>query len=128
VQSTPESGARAGYDSAKRHQGSKVPVDKLGHLLAAVGTPANEPDRGQVDALCERVQQVRGQQGLVAYVGQGSTGEDAEYSAAMHDMDWQVMAKPQGQTGFVLLPAVGSSNAASAGPPASAAWLATTSA
>jgi len=37
LQSTPESGTRAGYDGAKRRKGSKVhiAVDTLGHLLAA---------------------------------------------------------------------------------------------
>src|SRR4028118_529620 len=106
VQSTPESGARAGYDAAKRRKGSKVhvAVDTLGHLLAAVVTPANEPDRGQVAALCERVQQVTGQKVQVAYTDQGYTGEEAEYAAAVHDIDLQVVAKPEGQTGFVLLP------------------------
>src|SRR5262245_17605246 len=36
LQSTPESGARAGYDGHKRRNGSKVhvAVDTLGHLLA----------------------------------------------------------------------------------------------
>jgi transposase len=36
LRSTPESGARAGYDGAKRKRGSKVhaAVDTLGHLLA----------------------------------------------------------------------------------------------
>lgn len=36
LQSTPESGGRAGYDGAKRRKGSKVhiSVDTLGHLLA----------------------------------------------------------------------------------------------
>jgi hypothetical protein len=36
LQSTPESGARAAYDGAKRRKGSKVhiAVDTLGHLLA----------------------------------------------------------------------------------------------
>ena len=36
LQSTPESGARGGYDGAKRGKGSKVhaAVDTLGHLLA----------------------------------------------------------------------------------------------
>ena len=36
LQSTPESGGRAGYDGAKRRKGSKVhlAVDTLGHLLA----------------------------------------------------------------------------------------------
>lgn len=106
VQSTPESGARAGYDGAKRRKGSKVhvAVDTLGHLLAAVVTPANEPDRGQVAALCERGQQVMGQHVQVAYVDQGYTGEYAEYAASMPDIDLQGIAKPEGQTGFVLLP------------------------
>src|SRR5438105_12694655 len=36
LQSSPESGARAGYDGAKRRKGSKIhmAVDTLGHLLA----------------------------------------------------------------------------------------------
>ena len=36
MQSTPESGARAGYDGAKRRKGAKVhaAVDTLGHLGA----------------------------------------------------------------------------------------------
>src|SRR5512144_1804857 len=44
LQSSPESGARAGYDGHKRRKGSKVhlAVDTLGHLLAVYVTPANE--------------------------------------------------------------------------------------
>src|ERR1700724_2804173 len=47
LQSTPESGARAGYDGAKRRKGSKVhaAVDTLGNLLALHVTAANEQDR-----------------------------------------------------------------------------------
>src|SRR6266852_5125639 len=43
LRSTPESGARAGYDGAKRKRGSKVhmAVDTLGHLLALHVTPAD---------------------------------------------------------------------------------------
>lgn len=50
VQSTPESGARAGYDGHQRRKGSKVhiAVDTLGHLLALKVTAANEPERAQV--------------------------------------------------------------------------------
>src|SRR3712207_528752 len=42
MQSTPESGGRAGYDGHKRRKGSKVhlAVDTLGHLLALQVTPA----------------------------------------------------------------------------------------
>ena len=47
LQSTPESGARAGYDGAKRKKGSKVhvAVDTLGQLLALHVTPANVQER-----------------------------------------------------------------------------------
>ena len=50
VQSTPESGERAGYDGYKRKKGSKIhlAVDTLGLLLAAHVTPANEQERAQV--------------------------------------------------------------------------------
>jgi transposase len=49
LQSSPESGARAGYDGHKRRKGSKVhlAVDTLGQLLAAIVTPANEQERAQ---------------------------------------------------------------------------------
>jgi transposase len=50
IQSTPESGQRAGYDGAKKRKGSKVhlAVDTLGHLLALKVTTANEQDHAQV--------------------------------------------------------------------------------
>jgi transposase len=53
LQSTVESGSRAGYDGGKRKQGSKVhiAVDTLGHLLAMVVTPANDQGRAQVKEL-----------------------------------------------------------------------------
>src|SRR5260370_9109462 len=62
LQSTPESGARAGYDGHKRRKGSKVhaAVDTLCHLLALVVTPANEPDRAQVDHLATPLQAAPG--------------------------------------------------------------------
>src|SRR6266853_542009 len=50
LQSTPESGHRAGYDGAKRKKGSKIHVagDTLGHLLALHVTPADKQDREEV--------------------------------------------------------------------------------
>src|SRR5438270_6159900 len=53
LQSTPESGGRAGYDGHKRRKGSKVhaAVDTLGHLLALRVTAADEQDRAQVGEL-----------------------------------------------------------------------------
>ena len=77
LQSTPESGARSGYDGAKRRKGSKLyaAVDTLGRLLALKVTAANEEDRAQVDALAAKVQAVTGQTVQLAYVDQGYTGE-----------------------------------------------------
>src|ERR687883_113682 len=48
VQSTPESGPRAGYDGHKRRNGSKVhaAVDTLGHLLALKVTAGARPGPG----------------------------------------------------------------------------------
>jgi transposase len=55
LQSTPESGHRAGYDGAKRRKGSKIhaAVDTLGNLLSLHVTAASEQDRAQVGELAE---------------------------------------------------------------------------
>jgi transposase len=47
LQSTAESGSRAGWDGHKRRRGSKVhlAVDTLGYLLTLLVTPANEQER-----------------------------------------------------------------------------------
>lgn len=106
LQSTPESGHRAGYDGAKRRKGSKahIAVDTLGHLLSVVITPANEQERAQVGELCRQVQDITGQSVEGGFGDQGYTGEETEYEAAVHEIDLQVVTKPEGQTGFVLLP------------------------
>lgn len=57
LRSTPGSGGRAGYDGAKRTEGSKVhvAVDTLDHLLALRVTAANAQDRDRVGALAADV-------------------------------------------------------------------------
>lgn len=86
LQSTPTSGARAGYDGAKRKRGSKVhvAVDTLGHLLALHVTPADAQDRDQVGQLAQAVQEVTHRQVELAYVDQGYTGEEPAAAAQMH--------------------------------------------
>ena len=106
LQSTPESGARAGYDGAKRRKGSKVhlAVDTLGQLLALRVTAASEQDRAQVSELCELVQEVTGETVEVAFVDQGYTGAQAADDAAAHGIRLAVVKLPQAKRGFVLLP------------------------
>jgi transposase len=106
MQSTVESGARAGYDGAKRRKGNKVhfAVDTLGHLLALCVTAANEQDRAQVSELAERVQTETGETVEIAYVDQGYTGENAADAAAEHGIQLEVVKLPEAKRGFVLLP------------------------
>ena len=106
MQSTPESGARAGYDGAKRRNGSKIhaAVDTLGHLLALHATPANAQDRAQVERLAAAVQETTGQTVEVAFVDQGYTGDAPAEAADAHGIRLEVVKLPAAKRGFVLLP------------------------
>jgi transposase len=106
MQSTVESGRRAGYDGYKRRKGSKVhmAVDTLGHLLAVHVTPADQQERAQVAVLSEAVQKATGESVEVAFVDQGYTGDDAEADAASYGIDLQVVSLKEAKRGFVLLP------------------------
>lgn len=106
LQSTAESGSRAGWDGHKRRRGSKVhlAVDTLGYLLTLLVTPANEQERAQVAQLTEQIQQVTGESVQVAFVDQGYTGDDAAQAAAEHGIELVVVKLPEAKRGFVLLP------------------------
>jgi transposase len=106
LQSSPESGGRAGYDGAKRRKGSKthMAVDTLGYLLALLVTAADEQDRAQVGELAEAVQEVTGQTVEVAFVDQGYTGDAATQAAADQSIRLEVVKLPDAKKGFVLLP------------------------
>jgi len=106
LQSSCESGARAGHDGYKRKKGSKVhmAVDTLGHLLAAHVTPADEQERAQVQTLCEAVQAVTGDSVKLAWADQGYTGEEPRAAAQAHGIELQVVKLPEAKKGFVPLP------------------------
>jgi len=106
LQSSPESGPRAGYDGAKRKRGSKVhsAVDTLGDLLALCVTAADEQDRAQVEQLAEQVQAVTGENVEVAFVDHAYTGEQAAQAAAQHGIKLEVVKLAEAKRGFVLLP------------------------
>ncbi len=109
LQSTPESGARAGDDGHQRRKGSTVHAagDTLGHLLALLAllvTPANAPERAPVDALARQVQEATGERVERADVDHGSTGEQPAADAAAHGRRLEVVTLPEAKHGFVLLP------------------------
>src|SRR5438874_11703766 len=106
LQSSPESGHRAGYDGAKRRKGSKVhlAVDTLGNLLSLHVTPANEQDRAQVGELAQAVQEATGHSVELAFVDAGYTGEQAAKEAQAAGMRLEVIKLPEAKRGFVLLP------------------------
>jgi len=106
LQSSPESGGRAGYDGYKRRNGSKVhiAVDTLGHLLAMKVTPANEQERAQVGELAGQIQEATGDNVELAYVDQGYTGDQPAQDAQTHGIRLEVVKLSEAKKGFVLLP------------------------
>jgi transposase len=106
IQSTPESGSRAGYDGYKRRRGSKVhvAVDTLGLLLAVRVTAASEQERAQVFDLASDVQEATGQTVSLAFVDQGYTGDQPAAGARAHGIRLEVVKLPEAKKGFVLLP------------------------
>lgn len=106
IQSTPESGGRAGYDGHKHKKGSKLhlAVDTLGHLLALAVTPANVDERTQVAKLAKDVQDATGHHVQVAFVDQGYTGPDPAKASEEQGIQLQVVKLPEAKRGFVLLP------------------------
>lgn len=106
LQSSCESGPRAGYDGYKRRNGSKVhmAVDTLGQLLAVHVTLANEQERAQVAQLCGTVQQATDQSVKLAWADPCYTGDAARQQAKEQGIDLQVVKLPEAKKGFVLLP------------------------
>ena len=106
LQSTPESGARAGDEGGKRRKGRKVhlAVATLGHYLALLVTPAKEADRAQGAELCEPLQAAPGDAVELAFVEQGYTGERAAEAAQAHAIRLEVVKLSEAKRGFVLLP------------------------
>lgn len=106
IRSTPESGARSGYDGYKRTKGSKVhmAVDTFGYLLALHITPANEQERDQVERLAKDVRHVTGENVTTLYADQGYTGHKVAADAKGHGIERVVVAPKEARRGFILLP------------------------
>jgi transposase len=81
-----------------------IAVDTLGNLLALKVTAANEQERAQVADLAAKVQEVTGDNVVIAYVDQGYTGENAAEQASEHGIQLEVVKHTEAKKGFVLLP------------------------
>ena len=96
----------AAYDGAKRMKGRKLhlAVDTLGHLLAAVVSPADVQDRAVVAQLCAEMQAEVDGAVTAAFVDQGYTGAAPEADAARQGIELLVVKHAGPRRGFVLLP------------------------
>ena len=106
LQSSPESGGRAGHDGYKRKKGSKVhvAVDTLGHLLAVLVTPANAQERAQIGELARQVQQATQRSVKLGFGDQGYTGAEPADAADAQGIKLEVIKLAEAKHGFVLLP------------------------
>lgn len=105
LQSTPESGMRAGNDGANRKQGGKVhmAIDTLDRLLVLHVTATDAQDQAQVEHLAQQVQAATEESVTPAFVDQGYTGAQLARQAAVHWMQLEAVKLPQAKKGFVLL-------------------------
>ena len=106
LQSTPESGGRAGYDGHKKKKGSKVhiAVDTLGNLLALCVGAANESERRRAGELAEKVQEAADDRVEVMFADQGYSGAETAEQVEAHGVELIVVKLEGAKRGFVLLP------------------------
>lgn len=106
LQSTPESGGRAGYDGNKKKNGSKIhiAVDTLGNLLTLVVTPANEQDRALAGQLTKQLKEETGEHVRLVYTDQGYIGENPKNAAKENGIELEIVKHTEAKKGFVLLP------------------------
>ena len=111
LQSSVESGERAGFNGHKQTRGRVVHIAvdtlggrPLGSMLALHVSPADIQDRDAVAALAASVQEATGKHVEVAYVDAGYTGEEPARNAEEYGMRLEVVKVPGAKRGFVLLP------------------------
>jgi transposase len=106
LQSTPESGSRAGFDGNKKKNGSKIhiAVDTLGNLLTLIVTPANDQERALVAQLTKQLKEETGENVKKVFADQGYTGEQAQSAAKQNGIELEIVKHTEAKKGFVLLP------------------------
>lgn len=97
--------ATRGYDAGKRTNGRKrhVTVDTLGLLVCVMVTAANVQDRNAAGRLLDRAKTAMPSLALVWADG-GYTGRLIAYARQALRIAVEIVAKPEGQRGFAVLP------------------------
>jgi transposase len=105
------------YDGAKRVKGRKLhlAVDTLGHLLAAVVSPADVQDRAVVAELCAEMQAESEGTVTARFVDQGYTGAQPATDAAEQGLELLVIKHAGPKRGSCCCPGAGSWNGRSRG-------------
>lgn len=106
LQSTPESGARAGYDGAKRRKGSKVHIalDTLGYLIALTVTPAIRATARKWRRLPNRCSRSPATRSNWPMSIRDTRGQRLPKPPCSMGIQLQVVKHPMAKRGFVLLP------------------------
>ena len=105
LRSTPESGAHAAYDGAKRKKGSKLHLAAHSDTFWPCTSPLPTPMIAPRSAGSPRPFRRRpGESVEIAFVDQGYIGEKPAAAAAQHGIALEVIKLPEAKRGFVLLP------------------------
>ena len=106
LQSSSESGPRAGYDGYKRRRGRRCTWPSTRSATCWPRTSRRPTSRSgrRSSSLCEAVQEVTGETVKMACVDQGYTGEQPRQDAAAHGIELGVVKLAEAKKGFVLLP------------------------
>lgn len=98
LRALPEGVERAGYDGAKRKQGSKLRRARWippGHLLALHVTAADADDRAEIGRLAKAVPAATGENIEAARVDQGYTGAKLVAAAREQGIEREVVKHPR---------------------------------
>lgn len=99
-------GEQIGYDAAKKVKGRKrhIVVDTLGIVLAVMVTAACVSDRDAAEQLLDQELSDKYPRLSVVRADSGYSGQQVERAAAQIGCELEVIKRPKGTKGFVLLP------------------------
>ena len=103
---TTEVGGRCGYDAGKKVKGRKrhILVDTQGNLLKVLVHPANVTDREGARVLLQILPKMLRKRLKLIWADQGYRGKLVEWCQDTLQTTFEIVSRPTGATGFILLP------------------------